>query len=339
MPSACLLWFRCFCRSRWPLLLPRALSGRTPHRAGFLLSYHTRNGAVGRQPLLQRPRPLAAAFRIASKTVGYTDPTLVCPARFPAQPHCYIATITHTMNFKFASTALASVLARTARRASSPPLSAHLHTQYRPVLVAQVPAAIRAPRKGRCSKRRSFRSVTRTIRMWTRSSTTCCARYDFDSSRACTACSLGVSYSATAVKLVMPSPTPATKNWRAYQARFSTRCVSTPACASGAQPGDAATRLRRVRRAAGSDRRHHRRGDDLRALHGQLPRARRADHAHLRLPEHRQSRGSPGDVPQESRRLPGVDARLQIDPTTVLGSYTGAIGIPQFLPSSIVHTR
>src|SRR5581483_3366180 len=26
----------------------------------------------------------------------------------------------------------------------------------------------------------------------------------------------------------------------------------------------------------------------------------------------------------------------QIDPTTVLGSYTGAIGIPQFLPSSIV---
>jgi membrane-bound lytic murein transglycosylase B len=27
----------------------------------------------------------------------------------------------------------------------------------------------------------------------------------------------------------------------------------------------------------------------------------------------------------------------QIDPTTVLGSYTGAIGIPQFLPSSIVQ--
>jgi membrane-bound lytic murein transglycosylase B len=27
----------------------------------------------------------------------------------------------------------------------------------------------------------------------------------------------------------------------------------------------------------------------------------------------------------------------QIDPTTVLGSYTGAIGIPQFLPSSIVR--
>ena len=56
------------------------------------------------------------------------------------------------------------------------------------------------------------------------------------------------------------------------------------------EPGHAATRIRRVRRAAGGDRRHYRRGDDLRSLHGQLPRARRADHAHLRLPEHRQSR-------------------------------------------------
>ena len=45
------------------------------------------------------------------------------------------------------------------------------------------------------------------------------ARYDFDSA-ALHDLFNRVSYSATAVKLVLPSPTPATKNWRAYQARF-----------------------------------------------------------------------------------------------------------------------
>ena len=45
------------------------------------------------------------------------------------------------------------------------------------------------------------------------------ARYDFDES-ALHSLFTGVSYSATAVKLVTPSPSPSVKNWRAYQSRF-----------------------------------------------------------------------------------------------------------------------
>jgi membrane-bound lytic murein transglycosylase B len=45
------------------------------------------------------------------------------------------------------------------------------------------------------------------------------ARYDFDSS-ALHDLFNRVSYSATAVKLVLPAPTPSVKNWRVYQSRF-----------------------------------------------------------------------------------------------------------------------
>jgi membrane-bound lytic murein transglycosylase B len=47
------------------------------------------------------------------------------------------------------------------------------------------------------------------------------ARYDFDPA-ALHALFAGVSYSATAVKLVTPAPStsPTVKNWRSYQARF-----------------------------------------------------------------------------------------------------------------------
>jgi membrane-bound lytic murein transglycosylase B len=45
------------------------------------------------------------------------------------------------------------------------------------------------------------------------------ARYDFDPAALHTLFA-SVSYSATAVKLVTPSPTPSIKNWRVYQSRF-----------------------------------------------------------------------------------------------------------------------
>lgn len=45
------------------------------------------------------------------------------------------------------------------------------------------------------------------------------ARYDFDES-SLHSLFAGVSYSATAVKLVTPSASPSVKNWRAYQSRF-----------------------------------------------------------------------------------------------------------------------
>ncbi len=54
------------------------------------------------------------------------------------------------------------------------------------------------------------------------------ARYDFDPDTL-HALFNHVSYSATAVKLVLPSPTPAAKNWKAYQARFIEPVASTQA--------------------------------------------------------------------------------------------------------------
>ena len=72
--------------------------------------------------------------------------------------------------------------------------------------------------------------------------------------------------------------------------------------------------LRAIRRASRSRRRHHRRRDAVRPLHGQLPRARRAHYAGVRLSEYAESRRARDDVPQESRGLPRLDARRSSRP-------------------------
>ena len=84
-----------------------------------------------------------------------------------------------------------------------------------------------------------------------------------------------------------------------------------------------------LRRAGGVHRRHHRRRDLLRPQHRPLARGRCAHHARLRLPAAR------GLLPRRARAVPAARARRRAWTSfAVRGSYAGAIGIPQFMPSS-----
>jgi membrane-bound lytic murein transglycosylase B len=163
------------------------------------------------------------------------------------------------------------------------------------------------------------------------------ARYDFDSA-ALHDLFNHVSYSATAVKLVLPSPTPATKNWRAYQARF----VEPVRIAAGVKfwranqaalqrasdqygvPPEAIVGIIGVETIYGRYMGNFRALDALTTLTFDYP-------------------NTPNRAERQATFRKNLEDLLvwthdqQIDPTTVLGSYTGAIGIPQFLPSSIVQ--
>jgi membrane-bound lytic murein transglycosylase B len=161
------------------------------------------------------------------------------------------------------------------------------------------------------------------------------ARYDFDPA-ALHALFAGVSYSATAVRLVTPSPTPAAKNWRAYQARFldpvrinagvkfwrANAATLQRAYEQYGVPPEVIVGIIGVETIYGRYMGNFRVLDALTTLAFDYPatpnRAERMDTFRKNL---------------EDYLVWTRDAR--IDPTTVLGSYTGAIGIPQFLPSSI----
>ncbi|MCC8403820.1 lytic murein transglycosylase B [Paraburkholderia sp. MMS20-SJTN17] len=163
------------------------------------------------------------------------------------------------------------------------------------------------------------------------------ARYDFDEA-SLHALFAGVSYSATAVKLVTPSPTPSVKNWRAYQARFldpvrvnagvqfwrENRAPLQRAYQEFGVPPEVIVGIIGVETIYGRYMGNFRVLDALTTLSFDYPNtANRAD----RQATFRKN--------LEDYLVWTRDA--QIDPTTVLGSYTGAIGIPQFLPSSIVQ--
>ncbi|MDR5834546.1 lytic murein transglycosylase B [Caballeronia sp. LZ034LL] len=163
------------------------------------------------------------------------------------------------------------------------------------------------------------------------------ARYDFDSS-ALHDLFARVSYSATAAKLVLPSPTPATKNWRAYQARFiepvrinagvkfwrANQATLKRAAEQFGVPPEIIVGIIGVETIYGRYMGNFRALDALTTLTFDYP-----------------------NTPNRTERMATFRKNLedllvwtrdsQIDPTTVLGSYTGAIGIPQFLPSSIVQ--
>jgi membrane-bound lytic murein transglycosylase B len=163
------------------------------------------------------------------------------------------------------------------------------------------------------------------------------ARYDFDES-ALHALFAGVSYSATAVKLVTPSPSPTIKNWRVYQARFldpvrinagvrfwrENQATLQRAYEEFGVPPEVIVGIIGVETIYGRYMGNFRVLDALTTLTFDYPNtANRAD---------RQAtfRKNLEDYLVWTRGS-------QIDPSTVLGSYTGAIGIPQFLPSSIVQ--
>lgn len=162
------------------------------------------------------------------------------------------------------------------------------------------------------------------------------ARYDFDAA-ALHALFAGVSYSATAVKLVTPAPAPFVKNWQVYQARFldpvrinagvefwrENRATLQRAYEQFGVPPEIVVGIIGVETIYGRYMGNFRVLDALTTLAFDYP-------------------NTPNRAEREMTfRKNLVDYLVwtrdaQIDPTTVLGSYTGAIGIPQFLPSSIV---
>jgi membrane-bound lytic murein transglycosylase B len=163
------------------------------------------------------------------------------------------------------------------------------------------------------------------------------ARYDFDES-ALHALFAGVSYSATAVKLVTPSPSPTVKNWRVYQSRFldpvrinagvrfwrENQATLQRAYEEFGVPPEVIVGIIGVETIYGRYMGNFRVLDALTTLSFDYPNtANRGD----RQATFRKN--------LEDYLVWTRDA--QIDPTTVLGSYTGAIGIPQFLPSSITQ--
>ncbi|RAS38146.1 membrane-bound lytic murein transglycosylase B [Paraburkholderia bryophila] len=163
------------------------------------------------------------------------------------------------------------------------------------------------------------------------------ARYDFDPD-ALHALFSHVSYSATAVKLVTPSPSPSIKNWRVYQSRFldqirinagvrfwrANQATLQRAYDEFGVPPEVVVGIIGVETIYGRFMGNFRVLDALTTLSFDYPStANRAD----RQATFRKN--------LEDYLVWTRDS--QIDPTTVLGSYTGAIGIPQFLPSSIVQ--
>jgi membrane-bound lytic murein transglycosylase B len=257
------------------------------------------------------------------------------PCAFFQRASRYTATITHTMTFKFASTVL-PLSARTARLASVACLVGALGTLGIGQAVAQSQPQPPTP-QGQIFEEEIVPQRYANNPNVDAFINDLVARYDFDSA-ALHDLFNRVSYSATAVKLVLPSPTPASKNWRAYQARF----VEPVRIAAGVKfwranqaalqrasdqygvPPEAIVGIIGVETIYGRYMGNFRALDALTTLTFDYP-----------------------DTPNRAERQATFRKNLedllvwthdqQIDPTTVLGSYTGAIGIPQFLPSSIVQ--
>ena len=147
-----------------------------------------------------------------------------------------------------------------------------------------------------------------------------------------------VSYSTTAVKLVTPSPSPSIKNWRVYQSRFldpvrinagvkfwrANQATLQRASEQYGVPPEVIVGIIGVETIYGRYMGNFRALDALTTLTFDYP-------------------NTPNRADRQATFRKNLEDLLvwtrdsQIDPTTVLGSYTGAIGIPQFLPSSIVQ--
>jgi membrane-bound lytic murein transglycosylase B len=163
------------------------------------------------------------------------------------------------------------------------------------------------------------------------------ARYDFDPAALHDLFS-HVSYSATAVKLVTPAPTPSVKNWRVYQARFldpvrinagvkfwrNNQATLQRAYEQFGVPPEVIVGIIGVETIYGRYMGNFRVLDALTTLTFDYPNTANRNDRQATF------RKNLADYLVWTRDS-------QVDPTSVLGSYTGAIGIPQFLPSSIVQ--
>jgi membrane-bound lytic murein transglycosylase B len=163
------------------------------------------------------------------------------------------------------------------------------------------------------------------------------ARYDFDSD-SLHALFAHTSYSATAVKLVTPSPSPSVKNWRVYQSRFldavrinagvkfwrANQATLQRAYEQFGVPPEMIVGIIGVETIYGRYMGNFRVLDALTTLTFDYP-------------------NTPNRADRQVTFRKNLEDFLvwtrdsQLDPNSVLGSYTGAIGIPQFLPSSIVQ--
>jgi len=163
------------------------------------------------------------------------------------------------------------------------------------------------------------------------------ARYDFDAGALHTLFNQ-VSYASTAVKLVTPSPTPSLKNWHAYQARFiepirvngglrfwrDNQAALQSVSEQYGVPPEIIVSIIGIETLYGRYMGNFRVLDVLTTLAFDYP-----------------------DTPNRADRQAIFRKNLTdylvwtrnagVDPTTLRGSYTGAIGIPQFLPSSVVQ--
>ncbi|RQS69859.1 lytic murein transglycosylase B [Burkholderia sp. Bp8963] len=161
------------------------------------------------------------------------------------------------------------------------------------------------------------------------------SRHDFDPA-SLQALFARVSYSATAVKLVKPAAAPTVKNWRVYRSRFiepirinagvkfwkANMATLQRASEEFGVPPEVIVGIIGVETIYGRYMGNFRVLDALTTLTFDYP-----------------------DTPNRDSRQATFRKNLedflvwtrdnQLDPATVLGSYTGAIGIPQFLPSSI----
>jgi membrane-bound lytic murein transglycosylase B len=251
----------------------------------------------------------------------------------------YIATISYTMTFKFASSVLPlsarSARPATLRLATIACLVGAIGTLGIGRAAAQGSPQVQVPQgqdfeeeivPQRYAKNPNVDAFINDL----------VARYDFDSN-SLHALFNRVSYSATAVKLVLPSPTPATKNWRAYQSRFiepvriaagvkfwrANQAALQRASDQYGVPPEAIVGIIGVETIYGRYMGNFRALDALTTLTFDYPNT-----------PNREERQATFRKNLEDLLVWTHDQ--QIDPTTVLGSYTGAIGIPQFLPSSIV---
>lgn len=163
------------------------------------------------------------------------------------------------------------------------------------------------------------------------------ARYDFDPD-ALHALFASAAYSATVVRLVTPAPTPALKNWHAYESRFldpvrinagvkfwrDNQATLQRAYEQYGVPPEIVVGIIGVETIYGKYMGNFRVIDALTTLAFDYP-------------------NTPNRAEREMTFRKNLEDYLvwtrnaQLDPSSVRGSYTGAIGIPQFLPSSIVR--
>ncbi|SDV51082.1 lytic murein transglycosylase B [Chitinasiproducens palmae] len=163
------------------------------------------------------------------------------------------------------------------------------------------------------------------------------ARYDFNRDQL-RALFRQASYSATAVKLITPAASPSVKNWQKYRSRFldavrinngvnfwrSNRAALDRAAETYGVPPEYIVAIIGVETVYGRFMGNFRVLDVLTTLSFDYPNTRNRDDRQTMF------RKNLEDFLVWTRSS-------NIDPLSVLGSYAGAIGIPQFMPTSIIQ--